>query len=328
VTYDVVNPPQGPADVVQLVLDFAPASFTPAHTHPGPTFVTVLEGAITRRVEGTEETFQAGQGWVEPGRVHAAGNTTDASAHVLVTAVLPAGAPLTTIAATGATAQITPGPRTVAKSRRPLATPPNAPYDLHHVILDVAPSAISPAHTHGGPTYVTVHSGQMQRRAEGVEETFSPSQTWEEPGVPHAAGNRAQSPASVGIAYLVPGGQDVTHVVQEPRACDGCPQTHGPRAHPSRQCGAIEPRHGGWRSAMPRWPGSSPLRLSKRPDSGALAASTPDLTNLRLIRRHRRAPIALSFVMWTFRAGRPNRRLDCSELESSCACRSHRFASE
>ena len=36
----------------------------------------------------------------------------------------------------------------------------------------------------------------------------------------------------------------------------------------------------------------------------------------------------LGFVMWTFRAGRPNRRLDCSELESSCACRSHRFASE
>src|SRR5690242_13558483 len=74
-TYEVVNPPHGPTDVVQVVLEFAPGSFTPAHTHPGPTFVTVLEGAITRRVDGTEETFQAGQGWVEPGRVHAAGNT-------------------------------------------------------------------------------------------------------------------------------------------------------------------------------------------------------------------------------------------------------------
>lgn len=220
-TYEVANPPQGAMDVVQLVLDFAPGSFTPAHTHPGPTFVTVLEGVITRDVEGTEETFQAGQGWTEPGRVHAAGNTTDAPAQVLVTAVIPAGAPLTTIAATGATAQVTPGPRTVAMSRRPLETPPGAPYDLHHYILDFAPGATSPVHTHGGPTYVTVLSGLMQRWADGVQETFSPGDTWEEPGVPHAAGNRAQSPASVGVAYLVPKGQAVTHVVEEPRASDG-----------------------------------------------------------------------------------------------------------
>src|SRR5262252_5036513 len=57
-TYEVANPPQGATDVVQLVLDFAPGSFTPAHTHPGPTFVTVLGGVITRRVDGKEETFQ------------------------------------------------------------------------------------------------------------------------------------------------------------------------------------------------------------------------------------------------------------------------------
>src|SRR5689334_8360048 len=64
-TYEVANPPQGATDVVQLVLDFAPGAFTPAHTHPGPTFVTVIEGVMTRQVEGTEETFQTGQGWVE-----------------------------------------------------------------------------------------------------------------------------------------------------------------------------------------------------------------------------------------------------------------------
>jgi quercetin dioxygenase-like cupin family protein len=220
-THEVTNPPQGPADVVQLLLDFAPGSFTPPHTHPGPTFVTVLEGVMTRRVEGTEETFQTGQGWVEPGRVHAAGNTTDASARVLVTAVIPAGAPLTTVAETGATGQVPPGPRTVTMSRRPLSTPPNAPYDLHHYVLDFAPAAVSPAHTHGGPAYVTVLSGRMQRRVDGIEETFWPGQTWDEPGRPHAAGNRAQAPASVGVAYLVPKGQAVTHVVEEPRASDG-----------------------------------------------------------------------------------------------------------
>jgi quercetin dioxygenase-like cupin family protein len=220
-TYEVANPPQGSTDVVQLVLDFAPGAFTPPHMHPGPTFVTVLEGTMTRHVEGTQETFEAGQGWVEPGRVHAAGNSSDVSARVLVTAMIPEGAPLTTIAASGATGQVPPGPRTVAMSRRPFATLPSAPYDLHHYVLDFAPAAISPAHTHGGPTYVTVLSGLLQRRAEGVEETFWPGQTWEEPGVPHAAANRAQSPASVGVAYLVPKGQTVTHVVEEPRASDG-----------------------------------------------------------------------------------------------------------
>ena len=221
ITYEVANPPQGATDVVQLVLDFAPGAFTPAHMHPGPTFVTVVEGVLTRRVEGTEETFQTGQGWVEPGRVHAAGNMSDTSARVLVTAVIPAGAPLTTIVATGATGQVPPGPRTVAMSRRPLETPPSAPYDLHHYVLDFAPAAISPAHTHGGPAYVTVLSGVMQRRVDGVEETFWPGQTWDEPGRPHAAGNRTQDPASVGVAYLVPKGQALTHVVEEPRASDG-----------------------------------------------------------------------------------------------------------
>jgi quercetin dioxygenase-like cupin family protein len=183
--------------------------------------VTVLEGVVTRHVDGTEETFQTGQGWAEPGRVHAAGNTTHAPARVLVTAMLPAGAPLTTIAATGATAQVTPGPRTVAMSRHLLATPPGAPYDLHHYILDFAPGAISPVHTHAGPAYVTVLSGVMQRRVDGIEETFWPGQTWDEPARPHAAGNRTQSPASVGVAYLVPKGEAVTHVVEEPRAGDG-----------------------------------------------------------------------------------------------------------
>jgi quercetin dioxygenase-like cupin family protein len=262
-TYEVADPPQGPADVVQLVLDFAPGSFSPPHTHPGPTFVTVLEGVVTRRVEGTEETFQAGEGWVEPGRVHAAGNTSDAPAQVLVTAVVPAGAPFTTVAATGATAQVTPGPRTVAMSRRPLERPLDAPYDLHHYVLDFAPATLSPAHTHDGPTYVTVLSGLMQRWADGIEETFSPGETWEEPGAPHAAGNRAQSPASVGVAYRVPRGRRSRMSSRSPGpAMDwDCPCRHGPRGHPSRQCGASKPPRGGWRSVTPRWRGRSPTRL-------------------------------------------------------------------
>jgi quercetin dioxygenase-like cupin family protein len=85
-------------ETIQMVLDFAPGSWTPPHTHGGETFVTVLEGEITVRQYGSETTYRVGEGWREtPGAVHAAGNTTAEKARVFVTFLLPAGAPLTTV---------------------------------------------------------------------------------------------------------------------------------------------------------------------------------------------------------------------------------------
>ncbi len=56
-----------------LILEFSPGAWTPLHTHGGLTLVRVLEGEMTRRAGGTEDVFQAGEGWVEvPGDVHAA----------------------------------------------------------------------------------------------------------------------------------------------------------------------------------------------------------------------------------------------------------------
>src|SRR5262249_32609578 len=72
VTYEVANPPQGPADVIQVVLDFAPGSFTPPHTHPGPTFVTVLEGGgdSARRWQRGNVPDRPGLGRAGPGACH------------------------------------------------------------------------------------------------------------------------------------------------------------------------------------------------------------------------------------------------------------------
>jgi len=96
-SYEVDDAPPE-AQVVQIILDFEPGAFTPPHTHGGPGFVTVLEGEMTRRINGVDETFRAGEGWIEPGVVHQAGNLTDTKATVLFVCLLPPGAQLTTLA--------------------------------------------------------------------------------------------------------------------------------------------------------------------------------------------------------------------------------------
>ena len=90
-------PINGPYEVVHLVLDFAPGAWTPLHTHGGQGIVTVVAGTMTRRAEGAETVYRAGEGWVEPGVPHQAGNATADPATVMVTFLLPQAAPLTTV---------------------------------------------------------------------------------------------------------------------------------------------------------------------------------------------------------------------------------------
>jgi quercetin dioxygenase-like cupin family protein len=96
-TYPLEDAPPD-VEVIQIILDFEPGAFTPPHTHGGPGFVTVLEGEMTRRIDGVDEAFRAGEGWIEPGVVHQAGNLTDTKATVLFVCLLPPGAQLTTLA--------------------------------------------------------------------------------------------------------------------------------------------------------------------------------------------------------------------------------------
>ena len=86
-------------DLIQLVLDFAPGTWTPMHTHGGRGIITVVEGEVTSRMEdGTETTYQAGDMWVEePGDYAEVGNTGEAPARVFVSFLLPEGAELTTV---------------------------------------------------------------------------------------------------------------------------------------------------------------------------------------------------------------------------------------
>ena len=200
-----------PFEIVHLVLDFAPGAWTPIHTHGGQAVITVIEGTMTRRQQGTETTFRPGEGWVEVlGVEHQAGNTTTARAALVVTFLLPRGAALTTVQGSGGQ-QAPPGPTTRHQFRTEGA-PLAGPFEVVHLILDFAAGAWTPPHTHGGQGVVTVLDGTMTRRSEGVEAVFRAGESWVEPGVVHEAGNATTNRATVMVTFLLPKGAPLTTV--------------------------------------------------------------------------------------------------------------------
>jgi quercetin dioxygenase-like cupin family protein len=113
--------PAAPYELAQTVFDVAPGGQFPSHTHPGQVFVTVLDGAMTIRMQGTERTYPAGESFVEPpGVVVQAVNAGGTPATVLVTNLLPKGAPLSSPAAAPAAPAVHPSmPRTGAGGLEP-----------------------------------------------------------------------------------------------------------------------------------------------------------------------------------------------------------------
>ena len=195
-----------------LILDFAPGAWTPLHTHGGLTLVRVLEGEMTRRAHDTEDLFKAGEGWIEaPGDIHAAGNAGSTPARVLVTFLLPNGAPLTTVAGTP-TQDAPPGPTTAFQSRRIVLTSAVAGFDeAATTMLGFAPGAWTPLHSHPGLTLVAVMDGEMTVRSGGQETVYRAGDVWiEQPGDVHAAGNTAATDARVAVTFLLRRGAPVT----------------------------------------------------------------------------------------------------------------------
>jgi quercetin dioxygenase-like cupin family protein len=87
----------GEAKLVNVIIDFAPGSKTPEHTHGGPVLATVVAGTITLHEHGTTRVVNAGESWTEvPGNVHYAANEGTETARVSVAAILPKSAALTT----------------------------------------------------------------------------------------------------------------------------------------------------------------------------------------------------------------------------------------
>jgi quercetin dioxygenase-like cupin family protein len=93
-----VERPNGAFELVHVVLDFDPGTWTPRHIHGGQELVMLTHGELTLERSGEVKVFPAGESWVNAsGLIHAAGNDSGSFAQAVATFLLPAGRPLTTV---------------------------------------------------------------------------------------------------------------------------------------------------------------------------------------------------------------------------------------
>jgi hypothetical protein len=88
---------KNPLDVVVRIHDYLPESSTGWHTHPGPVFITVLEGEVTFYEYDdptcTPHVVRAGEGYVDTGHGHLGRNETGAPAKDVTVIIAPVGLP-------------------------------------------------------------------------------------------------------------------------------------------------------------------------------------------------------------------------------------------
>src|SRR3712207_1297619 len=112
--------------------------------------------------------------------------------------------------------QAPPGPTQVYRTSMEVTGAP-ATFDLINLVLDFAPGARTPVHSHGGQGIVTVPEGEVIHRPEGGEARRVVAGDFfiETPGNPHTAGNESQANARVAFTLLLPKGAAVTMVEGE-----------------------------------------------------------------------------------------------------------------
>jgi quercetin dioxygenase-like cupin family protein len=198
-------PPED-AEIVNLVLGFAPGVWLPLHTHGGPGYATVLEGQMTRRASGAEQTFGRGQGWIDSAEIpHQAGNDGVVPARIVATFVIPKGATLTTVVETDADTS-SPGASTFAELRFDAHGLPS-PLDLVHRVVDAAAGAELPAPSHPGVAVGTMLQGTGKLVGDGAMRSVTAGDSWT--NRPDDAAERAllaDTHVQLVVTHLVPSG--------------------------------------------------------------------------------------------------------------------------
>jgi hypothetical protein len=86
-----------PLDIVVRVHDYLSGSTTGWHKHPGPVFITVLEGEVTffeyDDPTCTPHVVRAGEGYVDTGHGHLGRNETGVAAKDVTVIIAPVGLP-------------------------------------------------------------------------------------------------------------------------------------------------------------------------------------------------------------------------------------------
>ncbi len=222
-----VDQPPADFDLIAVRQDFAPGAITPVHTHGGPAYITVTTGQLTLIQNGTAKSYNAGESWVEtPGTFMQVANRGTVPASTYVTFLLPKGAAETTNQPV-ASADVPTGP--APKKAEIKFAIPDAPkqFDLIQVEQDFAPGSQTPVHTHGGPAFITVVSGQLTLVQDGTYKTYNAGDSWtEKPGLFMQVVNRSGAPASTFVTFLLPKGATLT--TNQPQAAPALPANATP----------------------------------------------------------------------------------------------------
>ena len=205
----------GEFELINIILDFGPGAATPPHVHGGPGLALVTEGEIVFGMQDRPEWTEKPGGFYPdlPGMVHTAANKTGTGALMSYIVALPKGAPLTTVVGGPASGDPPPGPKTVYRNSLPGLTL-QGEFELINLILDFAPGAATPMHTHGGPGIVTILEGELVFAPQGKPEIVArPGEVYlDVPGTHHTAVNKSTAPARVSYAVLLPKGATLTTV--------------------------------------------------------------------------------------------------------------------
>jgi quercetin dioxygenase-like cupin family protein len=205
-------PTSGPLEVLQFLGEYGPGSSTPAHTHAGQVVSIVIEGQVTFETGGKTTVLKPGDTYVEPpGVVEVAHNTSGTVARAVHSIVIPQGAPLS-IPQPGAPIP-SPAPLGSYQYRTP-AVIPAGEYDLVLQVLDFAPGAQTPVHTHPGQVVVTVIAGENTFTSGEQTTVYQVGDSFVElPGVAAQARNAGSAPLTVFALYLLPKGAPLSEPV-------------------------------------------------------------------------------------------------------------------
>ena len=285
--FEAADPP-AQTELLQLVLDFAPGAWTPVHIHGGPGHVTVLDGEMTLRMGGADQTFKVGEGWIDsPDMPHAAGNEGRSTARLVVSFVLPKGATPTTVVETGAQGTAPPGPTTVAQFRID-APSMSGPIDVIHRMTEVAPGATVPMHTHPGPNIVSALEGNVSIEMEGMTHSYQAGDNWVEPAnVVHGGSATGSTPTRIVTTTVVPRGAPVTIPAQQAAPAQPKPGAPAPKPAPGAPAPAPKPA-----AAPAQAPVQAPRALPRTGEAenwlvGSLGAAGAILLGVGLVARRR-----------------------------------------
>ncbi len=213
-------------NIVQNILNFDPGAATPFHRHPGQVIVTVLEGENTFSVNDVEKIYKAGESFVElPGDLVQARNAGASRMRVMATYLLPWEAPLSR-----------PEPQDTTPLPRPFVSyqfktdlqPMAEAFDVVQQVLDFAPGAATPVHTHPGILVVTVLAGELTFKLNGADTVYKEGESFVEvPGQVVQARNTSTAQTSVMVSYVIPKDAPLSTVQHADPAPAALPTTGG-----------------------------------------------------------------------------------------------------